>query len=91
MTTVRGRIIDADSLDGIEETPIYLDNEIVAVTNDDGAYMFTASPGRYKFEIRPRGYLYIIRRVRIAQDGSVIDADTGRVMKREIRMIDATL
>lgn len=91
MTTVRGRIIDADTLDGIEETPIYLDEEIVAVTDNDGAYMFDASAGDYRFEIRPRGYLYIIRMARITAAGMIVDAKTGRTLKSVIKMIDATL
>lgn len=91
MVTLSGKLIDEASLLGIEQTPIYLNGRLIAVTDEDGNYTFDIAPGDYKLEIRPREFLYVFRDVRVTSDGRILDIKTGRAIKKSMPMVRATL
>ncbi|MCD6161947.1 MAG: hypothetical protein J7K40_05990 [candidate division Zixibacteria bacterium] len=91
MMHITGQIFDTDTGDGIEETPVYLDGRVVAVTDNNGGYSFIAAPGRHRFEVRPREFLYVIRDVMITQDSRMIDHATGRPVRKDLQLTRATL
>jgi len=83
--------IDGTNNRTIEEAPMYLDGRVAAVTDNNGGYSFIAAPGRHRFEVRPREFLYVIRDVMITQDGRMIDQATGRPVRKDLRLTRATL
>jgi len=91
MVTITGKLVDEATLSGIEQTPIYLNKKIVAVTDEGGNYKMTVSAGAYRLEIRPREFQYIIRDVKVTTDGRLIDTKTGNPLKREMPLTRATL
>jgi len=91
MVTVTGKLIDSDTLSGIEQTPIYMNKKIVAVTDEDGNYSMSVSAGAYRLEIRPREFLYVIRDVQVMPDGRIIDTKTSKPIKKEMPLTRATL
>ncbi|MEA3338435.1 MAG: hypothetical protein U9R15_00570 [Chloroflexota bacterium] len=91
MVTITGTLIDSDTLSGIEQTPIYLNKKIVAVTDEEGTYSLTVSAGEYRLEIRPREFQYIIRDIRVTPDGRMIDTKTGKPIKKSMPLTRATL
>lgn len=91
MVTVAGKLVDEATLSGIEQTPIYLNKKIVAVTDEEGNYSLTVSAGAYRLEIRPREFQYIIRDIRITEDGRMIDTKTGKPLKKSMPLTRATL
>jgi len=91
MVTVTGKLIDEATLSGIEQTPIYLDKKIVAVTDEDGNYTMSVPAGAYRLEIRPREFLYVIRDVQVTPDGRMIDTKTGKPVKKAMSLTRATL
>ena len=91
MVLISGKLIDEASLAGIEQTPLYLNGKIAAVSNEDGNYTLDVIPGDYKLEIRPREFLYVLRDVRVTPDGRILDIKTGRPLKKDMPMVRATL
>jgi len=91
MVTLSGKLVDEASLAGVEQTPLYLNGKIAAVSDEDGNYTLDIKPGEYRLEVRPREFLYIIRDVRITPDGRIIDVKTGKPIKKELPMVRATL
>ena len=91
MPKIASRIIEEDTKAGVEETPIYLDNKLVAVTDDEGFYTIDVPPGDYRIEIRPREFQYIIRDIMITEDGRIIDKKTNRMFRKDIAMVRITL
>jgi hypothetical protein len=91
MTKVTNRIIEEDTKAGVEETPVYLDKKLVAVTDDEGFYTINAPAGDYRIEIRPREFQYIIRDITITEDGRIIDKKTNRMFRKDIEMARITL
>lgn len=91
MVTLSGKLIDEASLAGVEQTPMYLNGKLIAVTDEDGNYTLDVAPGDYKLEIRPREFLYILRDVRVTPDGRILDIKTGRALKKSMPMVRATL
>ncbi len=91
MVTVTGKLIDEATLAGIEQTPIYLNGRIVAVTDEDGDYTLDVAPGDYRLEVRPREFLYVIRDVQVTPDGRIIDKKTGKLVKKTMPLTRATL
>ena len=92
MTKIAARIIEEDTKAGVEETPIYLDKKLVAVTDDEGFYTIDdVPPGDYRIEIRPREFQYIIRDITITEDGRIIDKKTNRMFRKDIAMMRITL
>lgn len=88
---ITGQLFDTDTGDGIEEAPVYLDGRVVAVTDNNGGYSFIATPGRHRFEARPREFMYVIRDVTITQDGRMIDQATDRPVRKAMQLTRATL
>lgn len=91
MTKIAARIIEEETKAGVEETPIYLDKKLVAVTDDEGFYAINAPAGNYRIEIRPREFQYIIRDITITKDGRIIDKKTNRMFRKDIEMVRITL
>ena len=91
MVNISGKIIDEMTLVGIEQTPIYISGKLVAVTDESGNYNFQINPGEYRLEIRPREFLYLFRDVKVTSDGRMMDVRTGKQIKKEMRMVRATL
>lgn len=91
MVQVTGKLTDDSSLAGVEQTPVYLNGKIMAVTDEDGNYSLDAPVGDYRLEIRPREFQYIIRDVKITKDGRMVDRKTGKHVKQNIPMSRATL
>ena len=91
MPKIASRIIEEDTKAGVEETPVYLDKKLVAVTDDEGFYTINAPAGDYRIEIRPREFQYIIRDVTITEDGRIIDKKTNRIFRKDIEMARITL
>jgi hypothetical protein len=92
MPKISARIIEEDTKAGVEETPIYLDKKLVAVTDDEGFYTIdNVPPGDYRIEIRPREFQYIIRDITITEDGRIIDKKTNRMFRKDIAMVRITL
>ena len=91
MVQITGKLSDSDTLAGVEQTPIYINGRIVAVTDEVGNYSLSAPAGDYRLEIRPREFQYIIRDIRITKDGRMIDRKTGKHVKQNIPMSRATL
>ena len=91
MVTITGKLTDQDTLAGIEQTPLYLNGKISAVTDEDGNYTLDTAPGDYRLEIRPREFQYVVRDVRITKDGRIIDKKTNRQIKRIMPLVRATL
>lgn len=91
MVTVTGKLVDEATLSGIEQTPIYLNKKIVAVTDEDGNYTLDVPPGAYRLEIRPREFLYVIRDVQVTPDGRILDKKTGKPIKKSMPLTRATL
>jgi len=91
MVEIAGTLTDADTLSGGEQTPIYLNNKIVAVTDEDGNYTLDVPPGDYRLEVRPREFLYVVRDVQITKDGQILDKKTGKRVKKTMPLTRATL
>ncbi len=91
MVTVTGKLIDSDTLTGIEQTPIYMDTKIAAVTDEMGNYSMSVPAGTYRLEIRPREFQYVIRDVQVMPDGRLIDTKTGKPLKKAMPLTRATL
>ena len=91
MVEIKRKIVDVDTLGGVEETPIYLDGKLVGVSDEEGNFSIDASPGKYLFEIRPREFLPVKRRVVITKGGKLLDEKTGKSLKLSIPMSRATL
>jgi len=89
--TITGRLLDVDTFADIEQTPIYLNGVIAAVTDEDGRYTINVPPGEYRLEIRPREFHYLIRDVVVTSDGRIIDKLTGKPVKKTLQLVRATL
>ena len=91
MVKVSGKLTDADTLGFIDQTPIYLNDTLVGVSDDDGDYELDIKPGEYRMAIRPREFLPLIMPVRIDGHGRIYDQHTGRLLKKTIPLTRATL
>ena len=91
MVKVIGKLTDADTFGGIDQTPLYLNETLVGVTDDDGNYDMDVKPGVYRLAIRPREFLPLISEVIINGRGQIIDQKTGRPLKKTIPLVRATL
>jgi hypothetical protein len=91
MVKVIGKLTDIDTLSGIDQTPLYLNDTLVGVTDDDGNYDIDVKPGEYRLAIRPREFLPLLCEVRIDGRGQMIDQKTGRPLKKTIPLVRATL
>ena len=91
MVKISRKVMDVDTLSGVEETPVYLNGVLKGVTDEAGGFSFDAPPGKYLLEIRPREFLPIKRRVVITADGKLLDEITGKSLKMSLPMSRATL
>lgn len=91
MVKVTGTLTDADTLGAIDQTPIYLNDALVGVSDDDGSYTLDVNPGEYRMAIRPREFLPLIMPVRIDGHGRIYDQHTGKLLKKTIPLTRATL
>ena len=91
MVKVTGTLTDTDTLSPIDQTPIYLNDTLVGVSDDDGNYALDVNPGEYRMAIRPREFLPLIMPVRIDGHGRMYDQHTDRLLKKTIPLTRATL
>lgn len=83
--------MDVDTLGGLEESPVYINGILKAVTDTDGNFSLDVKPGKYLLEIRPREFFPIKRKVIITADGKLLDEKTGKSLKMSLPMSRATL
>lgn len=91
MVKISRRIIDVDTLSGVENSPVFMNGILKAASDDNGAFTIDVAPGTYLLEIRPREFFPIKRKVIVTADGKLLDEATKRSLKQEMPMSRATL